>query len=136
MVDAALDFLITHIALSWGRVAQIAATLGPVEWVNVALATAGALVAIGAVNRMSRETELPIIAAFATVGAGLIGYTLGSFAPARWQHGMDTVLLGGLLALLVGTRRQTIWLPPRWMPIISAFVSVGTWLLFFWSIGP
>jgi hypothetical protein len=104
------------------------------QWLNLIVATAGALVAMGAINRMSRETECTIIASFVTVGAGLIGYALGTVLPGRWQHTMDTVLLGGIVALLVGTRRHTIWINPALMPRISACVSIATWAYFLWNI--
>lgn len=98
---------------------------------NALLAAAGALVALGAINRMSRQTECTIIIAFFTTGAGLVGFALGNLLPERWQAVGETVLLGGILALLVATRRQTIWLDPKWMPRISYAVSVATWVAFF-----
>ena len=100
--------------------------------VNLLLACAGALVALGAANRMHRVTERSIIVAFATTGAGLIGFALGDVWPGGgWQEACDTLLLGGVAALLVGTRRQTLWLPPAWMPAISYGLSAVTWVAFF-----
>ena len=97
---------------------------------NALLAAAGALVALGAVNQMDRETEQTIIFAFATTAAGLIGFALGHFLPDRWQTACFTLLVGGIAALLVGTRRRTVWLPPAWMPRISGGLSAATWLGF------
>lgn len=102
-----------------------------IESLNVLLAMFGALVALGAANRMSRTTERTIIVSFTTTGAGLIGFALGNVWPGGWQPACDTLLLGGVVALLVGTRKATIWLPPEWMPAISYGVSAVTWVAFF-----
>lgn len=97
---------------------------------NAVLAILGALVALGAINRMDRTTECTIIFAFSTTAAGLLGFALGHFVPERWENACYTLLLGGVAALLVGTRRRTIWLPPEWMPRISGGLSAATWLGF------
>ncbi len=99
-------------------------------WLNLVFAVAGALVAFGAIVRMSSETERPIIFAFITVGSGLIGQGLTNFLPDQWELSFDTLLYGGILALLVGTRRQTIALKPKWMPVISLCTSGATWCIF------
>jgi len=119
MLDAVLSVLLARVA-----------GLSPHEWLNLTLAALAMLVAFGAVNRMTCDTPRTIKVSFVTVGAGLIGVCLGYFAPDRWQLPFDTVLFGGLLALLVGTRRQTIWLHPRWMPLVSGWCSVLTWVVF------
>lgn len=98
---------------------------------NIALAVVGALVAFGAANRMNKHTEMTIAISFATVGAGLIGFALADLWPNGWQETCDTLLLGGIVSLLIGTRRQTIWIPPRWMPRLSYAVAAATWLAFF-----
>lgn len=102
-----------------------------VQWVNAAIAFAGALVALGAVNRMTDATDGCIRVAFALTGAGLIGYGASTIWPESWRHACDTVLIGGLVALLIGTRKHTIWLPPAWMPRLSYAVSAGTVVTFF-----
>jgi hypothetical protein len=109
-------------------------SLGWVEWVNIIIAIIGALVALGAANRMTASTDGPIKVAFALVGAGLITYGAGSVFPATWRHACDTVLLGGIVALIVGTRKQTIWLPPSWMPRLSYGVSAATAITFFLGV--
>lgn len=113
------------------RLAALVPDLTWVQWANAGIATAGALVGLGAANRMNTRTECTIIISFFTVGAGLIGYALGTLLPDRWQQACDTVLLGGILALLIGTRRHTIWIPPELMPKFSYGVSVATWIIFF-----
>lgn len=97
---------------------------------NALLAGFGALVAAGAINRMDKSTECTIIFAFATTGSGLIGFVLGHFMPEMWQTACYTLLVGGISALIVGTRRRTKWLPPDWMPRISGGLSAATWLGF------
>lgn len=97
---------------------------------NALLAIFGMLVALGAINRMDRGTEATIIFAFSTTAAGLAGFALGHFLPDRWEAACYTLLLGGISALLVGTRRRTVWLPPAWMPRISGGLSAATWLGF------
>lgn len=103
----------------------------PAMWFNAVLSAVGAAVAFGASNRMSRETECTVIVAFATLGAGLVGYAIGTFLPSSWEQAFDTLLLGGAAALMIGSRKQTIWLTPAWMPQISLAVSAATWLAFF-----
>lgn len=104
-------------------------------WVNVAIAVLGAFVAFGAVNRMTPETECTIIISFATVGVGLTAWAIGSVSPSpEWVHAYDTLLLGGVVALIIGTRRRTIWIQPRWMPLLSISVSGVTWLAFFATV--
>jgi len=130
--------VLVGLLMLWGvvpRPAVLASSPLPVltwvQWVNALLGFGVALVALGAANRMSAHTELTIKISFATVGAGAIGYAASSVWPEGWQHICDTVLIGGILALLIGTRRQTIWIPPEWMPRLSMGVSVATWAIFF-----
>src|SRR4051812_24172882 len=92
------------------------------EWLNFALALFAALVSLGAANRMNRETEFTIICAFVTVGVGLVAQALGTFVPTSWNAAFDTLLLGGIGSLLIGTRRRTIWMKPELMPKISVAV--------------
>ena len=101
--------------------------MNAVEGLNIGLAVMGVLVAFGAVHRMSAETECPIILAFVTVASGLGGQILGALA---WQGVFDTLLFGGVTALMIGTRRQTVWISPDWMPRVSLAVSLLSWAAF------
>lgn len=103
-------------------------------WLNFVLAFFGALVALGAANRMNKETEMTILCAFVTVGVGMVAQAIGTMLPDSWNDAFDTLLLGGLISLLVGTRRRTIWMRPEIMPKISAAVCALTWVVFFISI--
>lgn len=105
-----------------------------IQKANVLIAVVGVGVAGGAINRMSRQTECTIIFAFSTVAAGLVGYALGAVLPDRWEAACDTLLLGGIVALVAGSRKQTIWIAPQWMPKISAGISAATWFLFLGGI--
>lgn len=101
---------------------------------NAGLAFLGVLVAVGAINRMDKTTEATVIFAFVTTAAGLAGFTLGHFLPERWVEAAFTLLVGGVAALLVGTRKRTVWCPPEWMPRISGGLSAATWLGFFTGV--
>lgn len=101
--------------------------MNAIENLNAVLAVLGVLVAFGAVHRMSPETECPIIFAFVTVATGLCGQLLGQLA---WQSVFDTLLFGGVTALMIGTRRQTVWISPDWMPRVSLAVSLLSWTAF------
>ena len=107
---------------------------GAHDFLNFVIAFLGALVAFGAANRMTRATECTIIVAFATVGTGLTAAAISTFFPQSWEKAFETLLLGGVVALLIGTRRQTIWIRPAWMPWLSLGVSAVTWVAFFVTV--
>ncbi len=104
------------------------------EILNVVLAFLGTLVAFGALHRMTPKTECTIIFAFALTAAGLAGQGLGAILEwlgrDAWQPAFDTLIYGGATALMIGTRRQTIWLQPDWMPRLSLLVSSITLVAF------
>lgn len=116
------------------KVFDALAHVTPHDGLNFVIALLGALVAFGAANRMNKETEVTIICAFVTVGVGLVAEAFSSLVAEVWQQAFDTLLLGGVVSLLIGTRRRTIWLRPELMPKISAAVCAITWLAFFLSI--
>lgn len=100
------------------------------EILNVTLAVLGTLVAFGALHRMSPKTECTIIFAFTLTAVGLIGHWAGPLLAYlgrdAWQPAFHTLLFGGVTSLMIGTRKQTIWLQPHWMPRISVLVSAVT----------
>jgi len=104
------------------------------HWLLAALALVGALVALSAANIMNKATECTIVFSFATTGAGLIGYAIGTVLPDRWQLACDFLLIGGIVALMIGTRRRTIWFHPRRMPWISLSVTALSWTAFLGAI--
>lgn len=113
------------------------ATLGGlcwVQWINLLIAIAGVLIVLGACNRMTWQTDGCIRAAFGLVAAGLFGYGLSHFTPDSYRYACDTVLLGGIVALVIGTRKQTIWIPPAWMPRLSYATSALTVVTFFLGV--
>lgn len=111
-----------------------ASVIGAHQWLNIAFAFAGALVAFGAINRMNRHTDKPIAFAFVTMGTGLLGAVFSYFSPERWEIAFDTLIFGGALALLIGTRRHTIWMDPKWMPPTSVGATFITWAAFFLTV--
>lgn len=104
--------------------------MGKLELLNIAMAFIGTLVAFGALHRMSPKTECTIIFAFALTAVGLVGQWLGPLLAYlgrdTWQPAFDTLLFGGIASLMIGSRKQTIWLQPHWMPRLSLLVSAVT----------
>lgn len=119
MDNALVTLLRAFCALSW------------VELVNAFVAFVGSLTAFGAINRMNPTTEKHIMVAFITTAAGLAGFAVDAVFPGSWQSICYTLLLGGISAIIVGTRRQTIWIHPSMMKPISVVILVMTWLVFF-----
>lgn len=105
-----------------------------VDVFNAVLALGGVLVGFGAMHKMDKKTERPIILAFTTVCVGLLGQIPASLTHSYWQPVCDTLLFGGAASLMVGTRKRTIWLSPKWMPWVSLGISVAAWTVFFCRI--
>lgn len=116
------------------------------ELMNGALAGAGAFAVLIAVNHMGPQTSRAIRCAFVTTGAGLLGECLSS-VPAllayfglrsrilfEWQLAYDSLLYGGVLALLIGSRRMPVLLPERWVGRLSLAVTLVTWAIFLFGI--
>lgn len=110
--------------------------LAPAQHFNAAMALLAFLAALGAANKMNKETERTIIFAFATTAAGLLGYVITTFFPSSYETALDSLLLGGVGAMVVGSRRRTVWLPPEWMPRFSASISGLTWVFFLFCVHP
>jgi len=102
--------------------------------VNTILAILGAIAAICAIDRMGQSTPRSMVIAVATVAVGLAGYALGVFFPERWQLGCDTLLLGGVVAYLIGGRRRPLFTSDEMMSTLSLAVSAATWSSFFLTI--
>lgn len=97
---------------------------------NVFLAITGALVAFGSINRMENGTGRAIRCAFATTCAGLLGAAISTLLPEHWQVSVDTLLYGGILALLIASRRRPAVIREHWVTPISFSITVSTWGLF------
>jgi uncharacterized membrane protein YeaQ/YmgE (transglycosylase-associated protein family) len=97
---------------------------------NVFLAVSGALVTFGALNRMETGTCRAIRCAFATTCAGLLGAAISTLLPEHWQVSVDTLLYGGILALLVASGRRAGMIREQWVTPISFSITVSTWGLF------
>ena len=108
---------------------------------NTLIALAVGLVAIGAVRRMSGRTDCAVRWAILLILVGGIGQAIGFFV-ASWDHYLDTMFYGGVLALLLAeqrgekpdpnaeTRLQAMW--PGWLPLDSRSVSIHVSLLVEW----
>jgi hypothetical protein len=78
---------------------------GYMSWINAVFAATGALLAFRAINRMNGITDHAMRFSFVLIGVGLAGEVVSGLLPDAWQHGIDTLLFGGLLAAFIGTRR-------------------------------
>lgn len=104
--------------------------MNALQWLNFLLCLAGLVVALFVAFRMRKDTELQIVLSFATIAAGLGGNALGYFRPGDWQEAFYTLQYGGLLALMIGTRKSPNWVAPRWIRPISISVTMGVWCAF------
>ena len=111
------------------------ASMSFLEHLNAAGAVVGVLIAAGAINRMTKDTECTIIFSFVTTLVGLAGYAITSFRPTSWERAFDTLLIFGIAAVLVGTRKRTTWVKPELMPRISVGLSFAAWISFFALVG-
>lgn len=105
--------------------------LSPIEWLNAMLCVAGVLATLAAINRMTIDTEPQIVLSFVIIAVGLLGAVWAYFHPGDWLACFDTLIYGGFLALIVGTRRRTKWLDPRWIRPISVAISLAVGVAFF-----
>lgn len=121
---------------------QTLSALSPLQILNAALCAVVVVAVLCAVARMNstdeygvrQRTEPPIVMAFVTLGSGTVGWLVAYWKPGEWQVANDTLLIGGVAALVLATRRHTKWVPPRWMGPISMGVSMLTWAGFLWGI--
>jgi uncharacterized membrane protein YwzB len=92
---------------------------------NSLIALAIAFVALGSIKCMNGITPHSLRAAMVMVFVGAGGQALG-FAAGAWDHYLDTLLYGGILALLIGNRRAPVWIPPAWSPRLAIITSMVT----------
>jgi hypothetical protein len=108
---------------------------------NTLVALAVGLVAIGAVKRMSARTDCAVRWAILLIVVGGIGQAIGFFSET-WDHYLDTLFYGGVLALLLAEQRgqkaepsvesqlQAMW--PGWLPMDTRSISMHVSLLVEW----
>lgn len=104
-------------------------------WTNVGMFIAASLVAFGSLNKMRAGHTRPcIIGAVLLLAIGCAAQALGQVS-SQWDHIADTLVGGGLLALLIASQRTHSWALERWAnPIASVLgLLVGgvflVWLL-------
>jgi hypothetical protein len=91
--------------------------------VNSWLAGVIALVALGGVARMTARTNCAVRWAVLLLMVSAGGQWLG-FATGVWDHYLDTMLYGGILALLLANQRQPQWVIDTWSKW-SAYAVLG-----------
>jgi hypothetical protein len=91
---------------------------------NVLMAGVIALVAIGSIGAMNGATSNAVRMAVLMIMVGAGGQVIG-WAATQWDNYLDTILYGGVLTLLVSTRRGPVLASPAWASRLSlAIVAV------------
>jgi hypothetical protein len=107
-------------------------SISALNFFNATFAFSTALLVFRALNRMDRGTDHALRVSFALVCAGLIGEAFSSVLTESWQHSVDVLLFGGLMAAFLGTRRvsEAVLLTNAWRARLSLAVSVLTFVVF------
>lgn len=105
-----------------------------IETLNLLLCLSGFSVAFFIGVRMRSETEAHIVGSFATLGAGLLGTAVAFVRPGDWQAACDTLLYGGALAMMIGSRKNPHWVAPRWIRPITVSVLLAVWGAFLMGV--
>lgn len=102
---------------------------------NAVLATFASFAAFGCLVQMTRKTNHAIRLSVFLITVALVGQALG-VAKAEWATWLDTLLLGGIFAFLLGNRRLPIRRPCPWCQCASIAVSTMTilWVGIEWGI--
>lgn len=109
--------------------------LRPVEIFNCAMAfAAGTVTGLAIFRSMDARTIRAMRWAFATITVGFFGQGATILFPNTWSLGYDAMLLGGSLALFLGSRRHTQLVPEPWSMRASLAVTVASWGMFFFNI--
>jgi hypothetical protein len=94
------------------------------EWANIGLFIVASVVAFGSLNKMRAGHTRPcIIGAVLLIAVGCAAQALGSFA-SQWDHIADTLVAGGVLALLIASQRTHSWALERWANPIASVIGV------------
>ena len=102
-----------------------------VHGLNVLFAAIAALAAFGSLNKMDRGTaSFAMKWTFATLGAAMFGQVFILLFPEKWQLAINTLAYGGVAALLIGSQRAGLIMPPSWIrPAVMTALGV-TWVAF------
>lgn len=104
-------------------------------WTNIALFSAAALAAFGALNKMHVKTTRPcLIAAVLLIAIGCAGQAAGQLS-SQWDHIADTLVAGGILAFMLASQRVHTWVLERFAnPIASVICGVVGLIFLFWLL--
>lgn len=109
-----------------------------IHGLDIAFAFAAAVAAFSSLNRMSEamslEVKLTFALTFATVGAAMLGQVFILAMPDKWQAVINTLAYGGIAALLIASRRRSLFVHEIWMTRIALGVLLVTWFVFFVGI--
>lgn len=92
---------------------------------NAWLAFATALIIVGTFNHMSSKTTTAVRLAITIIFAGLLGQWLGVLAK-QWDHYADTMIYGGIAALMVASQRTPCGMPAEYLQKVSIAITIGT----------
>lgn len=102
---------------------------------NGVVAIVAGVASFGAIRMMDKNTNQAMRCGFVTLAVGLIGYGLSTFVSESWQPGFDALLVGGSLALFIGSRRNAgLLLRATLLSKLSMVVTLYSWLLFFLTV--
>ncbi len=103
--------------------------------INCGLSAIAALLAIAALEKMQRGSNCAIRWAVLLMLMASIGQALGPVL-RTWDHYVDTLLYGGMIAfLLANHRRMSTGVPARWALPASYAASIATVLIVLVDIG-
>jgi hypothetical protein len=113
-----------------------------IEWVNVVLFGLAALSALGSLNKMKvGETRPCMIGAVLLIAVGCAAEAIGQFSN-QWDAISDTLVAGGLLALLLASQRVHTWFLERFANPIASVICLFSgavflgWLLSGCAVAP
>lgn len=92
---------------------------------NSYLAGAIALVALSSVACMNGTTSHAVRSAIVLLAVAAAGQAIG-YAADQWDHYLDTLLYGAVIALMLATRRVPLCLPAYWSPLLAGASLVFT----------
>jgi hypothetical protein len=94
--------------------------------INTALAVLLAVIAFSSLNKMSLSTDCTVRFAIALIFIGALGQAGGELL-GKWDRYVDTLLYGGLIALLLANHRRTpTGLGTRWSRPLSFLAAAVT----------
>lgn len=93
---------------------------------NCVLAAIAAVLVGSCLNKMSRASSCAVRWSLLLVLVACVGQAIGP-AVKTWDHYVDTLMYGGIVAfLLANNRRATTGVPTRWAEPLACVAAVAT----------